>query len=318
MWMPSAPPTTARLLAVHLQPIPVLPALAVLLLAAYVLGVVVLRRRGDRWPVTRIVWWGAGVVSILAVTATGVDGYGMELFSVHMVQHMVLGMLTPLLLVMGAPVTLLLRSLSAGGTGRRAVRRAVLRVLHSRTVRVVTHPVVVVALFLFSLYGLYFTPIFDALMATMWGHNLMLIHFLLVGGLYFWRVLGVDPVPQPRRAIVGPTMRRVLELAATIPFHAFFGVAIMMSTGLIVRFYAHAPAGWGVDALADQRTGGGIAWGLTEPPTLLVLAIMFWQWQRSDARAAARVGRARAREEAELAAYNAQLARLAERDRTAA
>jgi putative copper resistance protein D len=144
----------------------------------------------------------------------------------------------------------------------------------------------------------------------------MLVHFLLIGALYFWRVLGADPVPQPRRPIVGPTMRRVLELSATIPFHAFFGVAIMMSADLVVHFYAHPPAGWHVSTLADQQTGGGIAWGFTELPTLVVLGIMFWQWQRSDERAAVRSrGRGRDREQAELDAYNARLARLAAHDR---
>ena len=53
MWMPTAPPTAARLLAVHLQPVPVLPAIALLLLVAYLAGVLVLVRRGDRWPIAR-------------------------------------------------------------------------------------------------------------------------------------------------------------------------------------------------------------------------------------------------------------------------
>jgi putative copper resistance protein D len=132
MWMPTAPPTAARLLAVHLQPVPVLPAIALLLLVAYLAGVLVLVRRGDRWPIARTIWWTAGCLSILAMTATGIDGYGMELFSVHMAQHMVLGMLTPVLLVMGAPMTLVLRALS-GGHRRQAVRRVLLRALGGTT-----------------------------------------------------------------------------------------------------------------------------------------------------------------------------------------
>ncbi|MFC5503499.1 cytochrome c oxidase assembly protein [Lysinimonas soli] len=310
MWMPTEPPSLARLIGIHLQPVPVVPAIAIALLALYALGVVVLARRGDRWPVSRVVWWCAGVISILAVTATGLDGYGMELFSVHMVQHMVLGMLTPLLLVMGAPVTLLLRSLS-GGSRRQAIRRSVLVVLHSRVMRTLTHPLVIVTLFLFSLYGLYFTPVFDALMSTMWGHNLMLLHFAAVGGLYFWGVLGIDPAPRPRREIVSAPLRRVLELTVTLPFHAFFGVAVMMSTTLIVGFYAHPIAGWGIRPLADQQTGGGIAWAFTEIPTLAVLGILFWRAQRSEARMNARVeARARTRADDELGAYNAYLSQL--------
>jgi putative membrane protein len=239
----------------------------------------------------------------------------MELFSVHMVQHMVLGMLTPLLLVMGAPITLLLRSLS-GGRRRQAVRRFVLVVLHSPVMRTLTHPLATVVLFLFSLYGLYFTPLFDVLMSTMWGHNLMLLHFAALGGLYFWGVLGIDPAPRRRREIVSAPLRRVLELAVTLPFHAFFGVAVMMSTTLIVGFYAHPIAGWGIAPLTDQQTGGGIAWAFTEIPTLAVLGILFWRSQRSEARANARVeSRAPARADDELGAYNAYLSQLASHDR---
>jgi len=117
MWMPDVPPTLARLLAWHPQPVPVEPAACALLLLAYGLAVVRLRRRGDRWPIGRSVAWVLGVASIAAVTCTGVGGYGMELFSVHMVQHMVLSMLSPILLLLGAPITLALRTLPAARRG---------------------------------------------------------------------------------------------------------------------------------------------------------------------------------------------------------
>src|SRR5579875_622909 len=312
MWMPRLPVTLARLLAIHLQPVPVLPSVAVLLAAAYLAGVLVLRHRGDRWSPARTAWWLAGAVSILAVTATGVDGYGMELFSVHMVQHMVLGMLTPILLVLGAPVTLLLRALPA----RSAARRALLGLLHSRVARVLTDPVLVTALFLGSLYGLYFTPLFDVLMSTMWGHNLMLLHFIAVGWLYFWGILAVDPAPRHRgsgvRSMSGPFLQ-VLELASTVPFHAFFGVAIMMSPALLAPVFAPFTSMLGIAPIADQQAGGGVAWAFTEIPTLLVLGVLMLRWQGADDRRARAGVAAQRREAAELAAYNARLARLAER-----
>lgn len=321
MWMPTAPPNVERLLAIHLQPIPVLPVLATVLLLAYLLAVVVLRRRGDRWPVGRIVWWVAGIVTVLAVTATGLDGYGMELFSIHMVQHMVLSMLAPVFLALGAPMTLLLRALPARRSGRLSARRILLAVLHSRVARVISHPVVVLALFLASLYGLYFTPIFDLLMSTMWGHNLMLLHFLAIGMLYFWGVMGVDPTPRSLGStpgvLRGPVLR-IFELVTTVPFHAFFGVVIMMSVSLVVRFYAVPIPGWAISPLHDQAVGGGIAWGFTELPTLVVLGVLFWQWQRSEVRHEARLERRiRITGDAELTSYNDRLARLAERDRHA-
>lgn len=318
MWMPTQPPTMANLVGWHLQPVPMLPIFAVLLLALYLVGVWRLHRRGVRWPVARTLWWLLGVAVIWEATATGLDGYGMELFSAHMIQHMVLSMLAPIFLVLGAPMTLLLRALPAGSTTRWSPRRLLLALLHSRFARVMTNPTVTGSLFIMSLYGLYFTPIFDFLMRTMWGHNIMLFHFVLIGMLYFWSIVGVDPSPRRyshgHKVLSGPATR-IFELFATTPLHAFFGVVVMMSTTLIVRWYTVAMPGWGISPLTDQATGGGIAWATTEFPTLIVLGTLFWQWQKSEARHA-RVADRKAMHngDSERASYNDRLAFLADRD----
>lgn len=314
MWMPARPPTLERVLAWHPQPIPVLPLLVVALLALYGCGVLILFRRGIRWPLGRSLWWLAGAATILLVTATGIDGYGMELFSIHMVQHMVLNMLAPVFLVLGAPITLLLRALPAGSGPKGRLRRGVLRILHTGAAALLTHPVVTFALFIMSLYGLYFTPAFDYLMGTWWGHNLMLLHFLLIGYLYFWGVLGIDPSPRKSarglRALTGAVLP-VLELAATAPFHAFFGIVVMMSSNLLVRFYSVGMPAWHLSPLADQATGGSIAWGFTELPTLIVLGALVFKWQKSDSRAArAAERRLGGGEDAELENYNEYLQAL--------
>ncbi|WP_223986259.1 cytochrome c oxidase assembly protein [Arthrobacter sp. NicSoilB8] len=315
MWMPVQPPTLARVLAWHPQPVPLLPVLVLVLLGLYGCGVVVLHRRGIRWPVSRSIWWLLGLGIILAVTATGIEGYGMELFSIHMIQHMVLNMLAPVFLVLGAPITLLLRALPSG-TGRRGrLRRAVLRVIQSHPAAFLAHPAVAFGLFIMSLYGLYFTPAFDDLMGTWWGHNLMLVHFLAIGFLYFWGILGVDPSPRTParglRRLAGPVLP-VLELAATAPFHAFFGVVVMMSTALMVKFYSRPVPGWHISPLADQAAGGGIAWGFTELPTLLVLGALVVKWQKSDQRATRAAERRTARDggDTNLSDYNAYLQSL--------
>lgn len=319
MWMPQLPPTFARLLAWHPQPIPVIPLLMAVILVLYLLGVWQLHRRGIDWPIQRTIWWTTGIASVLLVTATGIDGYGMELFSVHMVQHMTLSMLSPVLLVLGAPVTLLLRALPAKHGGGINLRKLILRILHSRLAGFFTHPVVTITLFLMSLYGLYFTPAFDFLMGSMWGHNLMLIHFLLVGALYFWGVMGVDPSPrQASRGIrrLSASVLRIFELFITVPFHAFFGVIVMMSVNLIVYFYSTPNPAWDVSPLADQALGGGIAWGFTELPTLIVLGVLFLQWQRSERRRELAMNRkADTDGDADRVAYNLYLSTLAQRDK---
>jgi putative copper resistance protein D len=234
-----------------------------------------------------------------------------------MVQHMAIGMVTPILLMLGAPVMLMLRTLPATG-GKRSPRHVLLLFLHSQFASVVASPVVTVLLFLFSLYALYFTPVFDWLMSTWWGHNLMLLHFLVIGCLYFWGILGVDPSPRRGGGLMGAFTRpvlRIAELSATVPFHAFFGVVFMMATTVMVKYYA-TTLSWATSTpLSDQQTAGGIAWAFTEFPTLLVLGVLFLQWQRSDDRLARRESRRAERfGDLDLDAYNASLAALAQRD----
>lgn len=305
MWMPLRRPELSDVLAWHPQPVPVLPALCAVLWLAYSWGVLRLRGRGHRWPVARWASWTAGLLTVVAVTGTAVNGYAMRLFSFHMVQHMVLSMLSPLLLLMGAPVTLCLRALPAQGTGSHP-RRLLVRCLHSRVLSVLTKPVVTLPLFISSLYGLYFTPVFDAAMRTWWGHDLMLVHFLAVGLLLFWPIMAIDPSPRATSPVL-----RMLELFVAMPFHAFFGVIVMTSTTLLVRTFTTTPPGWAIGQLGDQRLGGGIAWAFSEIPTLLVVAALFVQWARASEREARRADRAAARDHDQLLRdYNAWLAGL--------
>ncbi len=300
MWMPELPPDLARLFAWHPQPVPLFPVLALAAAVLYGWGTVRLVRRGDRWPWYRAVLFGTGLASLVLVTGTGIGGYGMTLFSVHMAQHMVLSMLTPPLLLLGAPVTLLLRALPARGRSRRRL----LAVLHSRPVGVLTAPWFTLPLFIASLYGLYLTPLFDAAMSTWLGHDWMLAHFVVVGLLLFWPILAIDPSPHRAHPVL-----RILELFVSVPFHAFFGIAVMTTTTLLVRTFAHPMPSWGVSPLEDQHTGGGIAWAFSEVPTLLVIAAIFLQWSRSSDREARRRDRAADREhDRQLEAYNDWLA----------
>ncbi|WP_345482721.1 cytochrome c oxidase assembly protein [Actinopolymorpha pittospori] len=297
-----------RLLAWHPQPIPLLLIGCVLGGVLYLAGAIHLHRRGVHWPAGRGVCWLLGIASIAAACGTGIAGYGMRSFSVHMVQHMTLGMVTPIFLILGAPITLALRALPARPRGGRSMRGLLLVLLHSRVARILAHPLVTIPLFLASLYGLYFTSLFDLAMSSWLGHYWMLAHFLVVGLLFFWEVLGVDPTPHRRSPPV-----RMLELVVIMPFHAFFGIAIMMSSTPILKAFTTPPASWRLDAFADQHTAGGIAWAFSELPTLIVLLVVFAQWWRSDRRQAATRDRAVERHgDHELDAYNAYLARLAE------
>ncbi|MBT2209567.1 bifunctional copper resistance protein CopD/cytochrome c oxidase assembly protein [Actinomadura sp. NEAU-AAG7] len=297
-------------------------ALVAVLGGVYLAGVVRLRRRGDSWPMGRTVSWFVGLLTILLVTETGVAKYSQILFSVHMVQHMVLNMLTPIFLVVGAPVTLALRALKpAAIRGDRGPREWLTAALHSRFTAIVAHPAVATVIFVAGTFVLYFTSLFESAMRNHLGHIAMTLHFLLAGSLFFWVLLGVDPAPKKL-----PYPGRLMLLFVTMPFHAFFGIALMnLSQPLARGWYQAVDPPWGGTVLNDQHNGGAIAWGFGEIPTFIVLIFLAFQWYFDDQRQARRLDRRADRAGApggdprddELAAYNARLAKLAERDRAA-
>jgi putative copper resistance protein D len=280
------------------------------LAALYLAGVRRLRRRGDTWPVGRMVSWLAGCFVLLIATCSGIGRYSPAMFSVHMGSHMLLSMVAPVLFVLGGPVTLALRALPAvGKDAPPGPREWLVAFVQSPVSKALTHPLVALPLFVGSFYGLYFSGLFDSALTYHWAHLAMNAHFLLVGYVFYWPVIGVDPAP--RRM---PPLGRLGMIFAAMPFHAFFGVALMsMQTVIGETFYRGLKLPWVGDLLTDQRLGGGIAWASGEVPVLLVLIALLVQWARTDEREARRSDR---REDAtggaDLAAYNAMLKQLSE------
>ncbi|HEX3546875.1 MAG TPA: cytochrome c oxidase assembly protein [Mycobacterium sp.] len=290
----------------------VLGTAAIVFAIVYALAVSRLRRRGDRWPVGRTVAWLMGCAVLLFTTSSGLGRYMPAMFSMHMAAHMLLSMLTPILLVLGAPVTLALRALPTAGRGEPpGPREWLLAALHSRLSRFLTNPFVATVLFIAGFYGLYFGGIFDAAVNNHAAHLAMNLHFLVTGYLFYWVVIGVDPTPRPV-----PPLGKLAMVFASLPLHAFFGVALMGSQSVLGEsFYKSLHLYWHTDLLGDQRLGGGIAWAAGEVPLVVVMIALLVQWRRSDQRTAKRLDRAADRDDnAELAAYNAMLAELARRD----
>lgn len=282
---------------------------ALVLLAAYLIGVVRLRRRGDSWPVGRTLAWGIGCLVLLLATSSGLRAYGSAMFSMHMTEHMILNMFIPVLLVLGAPVTLALRVLPAAAADQPPGPREWIQwVVHSPVTKFLSHPVVAFTLFVGSLYLVYFTPLFDTFVRYHWGHEFMTLHFLLVGYLYYWGIIGIDPGPKRL-----PFLGRLGLLFAVMPFHAFFGIATMTMTNVLGgTFYGHVAVPWLADLNADQHLGGAIAWGASEVPVVIVVIALVTQWARQDRRAGDRQDRhADSGYDDDLDAYNAMLAELA-------
>ena len=302
------PPTLARL-ALDWRFDLIFGSAAVALAVLYAVGVRRLRRRGDAWATGRTVAWMAGCAVLLVATSSGIGTYSPAMFSVHMGEHMLLAMLVPILLVLGAPITLALRTVRAAGrTGPPGPREWILAAVHAPVARWLSHPLVSLPLFVGSYYALYFSSLFATALSQHWAHVLMNLHFLLVGGLFFWPIIGVDPAP--RRL---PPAARLGVLFASVPFHAFFGVALMSSNSIIGGdFYRTLALPWVDDPLRDQKLAGGLAWASGELPLLVVVIALLVQWSRQDERSGRRDDRrADADGGADLAAYNAMLRRLA-------
>ena len=256
---------------------PVAVVLAVWMAGLYLLGVRAMRARGDAWPVLRKVSFvGLGVGTFLVATTSGLAAYDTTLLSVHMVQHMLLSMVVPLALALGAPVTLALRTLPP------RPRRWLLAVLHSRLARVLTFPPLVLVLYIVSPWALYYSGWYPLTLESTYWHEAMHLHLVLVGAMFFWPLMGIDPVPG---RVSYPF--RVLLVVLTLPFHAFLGVTIMGQEELIAAEHYLAlregPMGsWLPDALDDQHLAGGILWGSGDLIGLVFFAVLFTQWVRSS------------------------------------
>ena len=284
--MPVLPPLTPSTFWSQwtLDPLPLV--LTVWVVGLYLLGVRSLHRRGDRWPPGRTVSFVLGGMGLFYVaTSSGLAAYDTTLLSVHMVQHMLLSMLVPLALALGAPVTLALRTLPA------TPRRWLLAVLHSRVGRVLSFPPLTFALYVLSPWALYFTGWYDASLHSTFVHEMMHVHLVTVGALFFWPLVGIDPVPG---RVAYPF--RVATAMLTLPFHAFLGVTIMGQETLIGHDWypslSRGPMGsWLPDPFADQQLAGGILWGSGDLIGLSFFAVLFVQWVRSSRKEAEREDR---------------------------
>ncbi|BBH66837.1 hypothetical protein ACTI_35220 [Actinoplanes sp. OR16] len=282
------PPFSPAVIFTQINPISLIALGLMVSAALYLYGVWRLRQRGDHWPPGRTAAFVAGGLgSIAAVSVTGIEAYDTTLISVHMVQHMVLSMVGPIFLALGAPTTLALRVLD------KKPRKVLLKVLHSRYVRVLTFPLVAFGLFIANPFVLYFTGAYRLTLEHAWLHEFVHLHFVVTGCLFFWPLLGLDPLPNR-----WPYPGRALLMVLSVPFHTVLGLTIMQSKELLGGdWYPNLGLSW-MDPYADQVTAGGILWAGGEIVSVTMLGILVVQWVRQSEREARRIDRALDREEA--------------------
>lgn len=292
--------------------------LALIILAAllYLKGVRILGKRGDKWPLGRTASFLIGLLIVNYAVNGAIGVYSHFGFSYHMIEHMILGMIAPIALVLGAPITLALRTLPTGrNSEEEGPRNILVRFLHSKYAKFMTNPVVALMIFDGSLFVLYFTGLFGTLMGSHLGHLFMNVHFLLAGALFFHVIVGVDP--NPNRP---PNIVRMVILFAAMSIHAFFSIALMSATTLLDGGYYNSIGNpMKLNLLENQYSGGSIGWAMGEFPILIALTAAFIQWMREDRKETERIDRKAARASAmgesdDLAKYNQYLAELSRKD----
>ena len=302
--VPPEPPTPANLLlGWTFPPLPTLAILVGLLWWAWAVGRVNGAHPQSRVPRRRTVAFAAAMTALAFALLSGIERYDTTLFSVHMVQHLLLTMVAAPLIALAAPITLVLR-LSSPETRRRVV----LPILHSRVMRFVSFPAVAWIAFAAVMWGAHFSPLFDAALENPMAHDLEHALFLGTALLFWWPVVAADPVPW---RLGHPS--RSLYTFLQMPQNTFLAVIILSATVPLYQHYATLELpwpGWTATALDDQHLAAGIMWVGGDLLFIAAVGAVVWGWMRHEE---ANTERSDRRADAELAVIRSREAALAER-----
>jgi len=219
-----------------------------------------------------------GLAAIGLALVSPIEAYEGQLFSVHMVQHLLLELVAAPLLLAGAPITLALRAASP------AWRRRLLAVLQSRAVHVLAFPVVAWILFAAVNWGWHFSTLYDQALENDLLHYLQHASFLGASLLFWWPVVAADPGPWRL-----PHPVRILYLFLAMPQNSFLGVAIMSASTVLFPHYVTNLRDWGPTPLEDQQLGGVIMWVVGDLAFLAAMAVVVVFWMRHEDRRTVRL-----------------------------
>lgn len=273
------PLTVGRLLTAWTLNPAVLAAVAGLGVA-YGLGVHRVRRRGAAWPVGRLVWFSLGLVSILLVTVTAIGSYAGVLFWDRAVQNIVLLMITPMLLALGAPLTLLRDALPPSARLRAS------RVLHSFPARLLTFPPVVTAALIAPLFVLYLTPLYEASLRSSVLAGAVGVGLVGAGFWYFWSRFRIDPTPR-----ADPYLVSIAISVSEVIFDGVLGLILWLGPLIAPHYYLALHRSWGPDPRLDQIIGAGVLWIGGDLAGLPFLATVITRMMHEDQRQAAAIDR---------------------------
>ena len=233
-------------------------------------------------------WLFCGGLAALGVALLSpIEAYEGSLFSVHMIQHMLLELVAAPLLLAGAPITLALR------VANPSVRRWLLAVLQSRVVHAISFPVVAWILFAAVNWGWHFSALYDQALENQALHYFQHATFLGAALLFWWPIVGADPSPWRM-----PHPVRLLYLFLALPQNSFLGVALMSAPSVLYPHYATNLRDWGLSPLEDQALGGGVMWVVGDLFFLAAMMLVVVSWMRHEDRRTERLDRRLAAERA--------------------
>jgi putative membrane protein len=227
-------------------------------------------------PLFRTIAFLAGLGVIAIALQSGIERYDTTLFSIHMVQHLLLMLLAPPLLLLGAPITQLLRVASPG-----VRRRVLLPILHSSPVAFVSHPAAAWVGFTAVTWGSHFSPLFDAALENPQVHQLEHGLFLAAALLFWFPVIGADPSPRP---LGYPA--RALYLLLQMPPSSFLAMSILFAGAPLYSHYATLGSPYGIAPLADQQTAASLMWIVGDVTFISAILGVVAVWMRHDERRA--------------------------------
>jgi len=248
-----------------------------------------LSSRGRHWSGKRTAAFMSGLVAIVIALQSPVASFTMDYFQAHVIQHLLLMVIGPPLLAMGAPMTLALQTSSRAGKVR------LLAVLNSGPFKVLTHPIPVWILYYFSMFAFFLTFVLGYAMSHMWLMDVINLVFLFGSTLFWWPIVGLDPIPhwQMSHGV------RMANLLIGVPLESFLALALLNTSRPAASMYT----------LSSTHAGAGILWVGAELFTFLALIPVFVQWIRFEERKTVRVD---AQLDAELAASGATTFPVAE------
>lgn len=261
------------------EPLPIFAIAASGLL--YAAGVHRLANRGRRWQRHRTTFFFSGLAALAVATLSPIAAEDTRLFSAHVVQHLLMAMIAPPLMLLGAPITLCLQA------AKRPTQERVLKVLHSRFVRVISWPITSWMIFVGTLFVLYFSSLYELSLRNVVFHEFVHAHFIFAGFLFFAPIVAIDPHPYRM-----PHGARLLYMGLTLPAHAFLALALMSATTpLAVDWYMQMTGKTLQAVMQDQKVGAAIMWISGDLLSIMTVGIVVTQWVRDDERSAAREDR---------------------------